>query len=330
MNIKILTLIFLSCLILSACDKQISKTNCSSEIAHKLVRQTITDAVEKETSDEKYSNTGRFIFDKAKIRASLDQVQITVESVRTTKEDPNSSKKFCSGVLKVTIPATILADADQSKELENKPKISEDARELNIDNNINTFTKKDFEFSVQPTDDGKELYVESENTIWVELLHDVIRSALLKPILEIQKAEQAQQNAREQQEVEQLKHQAESSKLEAEKLRALQEKQEADRLKQELLEKRAENQTPAPKSFSPSFNCRKANTGAERLICSSKELSAADVELAQAYKSAANVSTDKDTLKNEQNAWRKNERDACSDIECMLAAYQNRLMQLAR
>jgi len=86
---------------------------------------------------------------------------------------------------------------------------------------------------------------------------------------------------------------------------------------------------PAQRSFSPSFHCEKARTGSERLICSSKVLSVADVKLAQAYKSAANVSTDKSTLKSEQNAWRKNERDACSDIECMLAAYQNRLMQLA-
>ena len=315
---------------LSACDKQISKTNCSSEAAYKLVSQTITDDVAKETSDEKYSNTGKFIFDKAKIRASLEQLQITVESVRTTKEDPNSSKKFCSGVLKVTIPTSMLADANQSKELENKPTISDNARELNIDNSINIFTKKDFEFSVQPTDDGKELYVESENTIWVRLLHDIIRSALLKPILEIQRAEQVQKTEQEQQEVAQLKQETEASKLEVEKLSVLQEKQEADRLKQEFLDKQVEAQATVQKSFSPSFDCEKASSGSERLICSSKELSVADVKLAQAYKLAANVSIDKDTLKKEQNAWRKNERDACADIQCMLAAYQNRLIQLTR
>ena len=315
---------------LSACDKQISKTNCSSEAAYKLVSQTITDDVAKETSDEKYSNTGKFIFDKAKIRASLEQLQITVESVRTTKEDPNSSKKFCSGVLKVTIPTSMLADANQSTELENKPTISDNARELNIDNSINIFTKKDFEFSVQPTDDGKELYVESENTIWVRLLHDIIRSALLKPILEIQRAEQVQKTEQEQQEVAQLKQETEASKLEVEKLSVLQEKQEADRLKQEFLDKQVEAQATVQKSFSPSFDCEKASSGSERLICSSKELSVADVKLAQAYKLAANVSIDKDTLKKEQNAWRKNERDACADIQCMLAAYQNRLIQLTR
>ncbi len=61
----------------------------------------------------------------------------------------------------------------------------------------------------------------------------------LKPILEAQKTEQAQQNTQEKQEVERLKQEAEVSKLEAEKLQALQEKQDADRVKQEFLNKQS-------------------------------------------------------------------------------------------
>lgn len=238
MNIKQLIVLLVSSLMLSACDNKIT-SDCSSETAYKLIGQTIAEAVEKKTSNEKYINTGEFIFDKAKIRALLEQLQIAVESVRTTQEDPNSSKKFCSGILKVTIPTSMLTDADQAKELENKPKISQTARTLDIEKNINIFTKKDFAYSVQPTDDGKELYVESENTIWVEMLHDITRSALLKPILEVQKAEQARQNEQEKQEVENLKRETEITKLEAEKLKVLQAKQDADELKQQLLDKQS-------------------------------------------------------------------------------------------
>jgi uncharacterized protein YecT (DUF1311 family) len=87
---------------------------------------------------------------------------------------------------------------------------------------------------------------------------------------------------------------------------------------------------PGTMAWTPSFDCAKASTGPERLICSNKELSEADVKLAQAYKVAANTSSDKDVLRNAQNAWRKNERDACSDVNCMLAAYQNRTGQLSK
>lgn len=86
---------------------------------------------------------------------------------------------------------------------------------------------------------------------------------------------------------------------------------------------------PAPITWVPSFDCAKVSTGSERLICSSKELSEADVKLSVAYKAAANISTDKDSLRSAQNAWRTTERDACSDVQCMLGAYQTRLAQLA-
>lgn len=81
-------------------------------------------------------------------------------------------------------------------------------------------------------------------------------------------------------------------------------------------------------SWAPSFDCTKASMGSERLICSSKELSAADVALMQAYRSARAASTDKKWLQDQQNSWRKDVRDACSDVQCMLSAYEQRIAEL--
>ena len=81
-------------------------------------------------------------------------------------------------------------------------------------------------------------------------------------------------------------------------------------------------------SWAPSFDCTKASAGSERLVCSSKELSAADVALAQAYRSARAASTDKKWLQQQQNEWRKTVRDACSDVQCMLSAYEQRIAEL--
>ena len=86
--------------------------------------------------------------------------------------------------------------------------------------------------------------------------------------------------------------------------------------------------TTGETSWSPSFNCAKASTGSERLICSSKEISEADVQLNQAYKTAINNSTNVNELKNSQRTWRKTIRDACSNIDCMLNAYQIRINEI--
>jgi uncharacterized protein YecT (DUF1311 family) len=81
-------------------------------------------------------------------------------------------------------------------------------------------------------------------------------------------------------------------------------------------------------AWAPSFDCAKASTGPERLICSSRELSAADVALAQAYRAARSSSTDKALLTEQQATWRNTVRDACSDVQCMLNAYEQRTSEL--
>lgn len=81
-------------------------------------------------------------------------------------------------------------------------------------------------------------------------------------------------------------------------------------------------------TFSPSFDCAKASTGAERLICSNQELAAADVQLSQVYKAALNKAADKAALRNEQIGWMRSQRDACSDASSMLQVYQARTSQL--
>lgn len=83
----------------------------------------------------------------------------------------------------------------------------------------------------------------------------------------------------------------------------------------------------ADTQFTPSFDCQRASTGAERLICSNRELAAADVRMAQAYRDAYSRAPDRDLFRQEQTSWRRNVRDACSDAGCMLVAYNHRLQE---
>jgi Lysozyme inhibitor LprI len=82
------------------------------------------------------------------------------------------------------------------------------------------------------------------------------------------------------------------------------------------------------KSWTPSFDCQKVLNGAERLICSSKALSQADVEMAQIYRIARSRVTDTKALRLAQIEWRRSSRDACADSNCMLEAYRARSAEL--
>jgi uncharacterized protein YecT (DUF1311 family) len=82
--------------------------------------------------------------------------------------------------------------------------------------------------------------------------------------------------------------------------------------------------------FSPSFDCTKANSGQERLVCSDRELSKLDVELSQAYASAREAASDKEALRKAQTDWIKQSFRACSDKVCLVSAYKARTVELQK
>jgi uncharacterized protein YecT (DUF1311 family) len=77
--------------------------------------------------------------------------------------------------------------------------------------------------------------------------------------------------------------------------------------------------------FAPSFDCTKASSSQERLICGDRELPKLDVQMAGAYADARKKSTDADTLKAEQKQWLKNTQRSCTDKVCLVSAYTSRI-----
>lgn len=78
-----------------------------------------------------------------------------------------------------------------------------------------------------------------------------------------------------------------------------------------------------------SFDCAKAASVTEKLICGNPAVSLLDEQLGQAYKQALTNSTDKDSLKQQQIEWLKQQR-TCKDAECLTQTYQARIAQLQK
>lgn len=77
-----------------------------------------------------------------------------------------------------------------------------------------------------------------------------------------------------------------------------------------------------------SFDCGRASSTPERLICASPALSVLDEVLASAY-ADARQRMDPESLKRDQRLWLKYWRDACDDDTCLARAYADRLLALA-
>lgn len=214
---------------LGACEYlnvlQAKKTTCSDQagqaVIHDLMKKGIEDELKAYLADD-----GRKKFDLAKIRASVSQLSYSLQSIRTAKEDPNSSKVFCEAEFAVTFPAKVLDDANTAlKESEALDHSVEDALDRygfkKSSGSANVY-QAHILYAFQPTDDGKEIYAEIENSgSLIEGLTDVVNQAMSKTlILESKSAE--------------LKAQAEADAEEARLQR-----EEEERIQQEMLAEEA-------------------------------------------------------------------------------------------
>lgn len=81
-------------------------------------------------------------------------------------------------------------------------------------------------------------------------------------------------------------------------------------------------------SMSASFDCKKAKTSSERLICSDPELSQADSDLGAAYKAALKAFPVKGFIRTNQQGWLAVNYTACNDREYCLFQAKERTKHL--
>lgn len=66
----------------------------------------------------------------------------------------------------------------------------------------------------------------------------------------------------------------------------------------------------------------------QRLVCSDRDLAKLDVELHQAYVRARVAAVDKEAILESQRAWLKGNVRSCSDKQCLMTAYSQRIAEL--
>ena len=300
MTIKPLVLLSIITLILPGCNNKTPIESCSAPDTQKLISKLIIEKTERQSANKKFDEYGGSSeLGVSKIHDSLAQFQIVVKNIRPAKQNNKSNKELCSGLLQVTIPANILADADQKRNIEHETTIAEYAKDFGIQNFSNIFTQE-IEYKVQSTREGKVQYVEFKSEGWEYFLDDILTASLSNPVQK--EADHIQLNEQNIKKIEPLKTKSEekaeeqktllaSEKKETEKLHQALNKEESPKkeLSHEKVSKVATKlQTPdAPvKQSHPSFNCNKASMPADIKICESLDLAALDVKNMSVYKKA--------------------------------------------
>ena len=92
----------------------------------------------------------------------------------------------------------------------------------------------------------------------------------------------------------------------------------------------AQESSTAPAPGGPSFDCAKASTAVEKLICANPSIASMDRDVANVYREMLQKSNNKNYEKERQATWRSTERDACTDAACLTDKYRMRLVEIQK
>ena len=185
MKLKLLALI--SCALwLSGCDQVQSITGQSVKCDNDTAKQLVVESFSKTVSEVASQRVKELIasenitIDMGKLRSTLQQITFNVSDVRTNNSDPNSKKQYCVTQFVVKIPDQMVKDADAARAVYDENNIAQAAVLSDLSFETNQL-KKEIEYLVQPTDDGKKVYVTLENPdVLAYFVRDIAVDSLLK------------------------------------------------------------------------------------------------------------------------------------------------------
>lgn len=201
MNSKFAVALLLPVLIaLSACDKSVdlvskdsvSSVKCGDESSLKLVKSLLQDNIQ--TSVKNIANNEGVAIDGSALRASTSQVKFNLEDVRTSKTDPNSTKVFCVAALSTTLDLETINRANFVSDYYGYNNVSEMAFEQDIEMDGTTI-EYSIEYSIQPTDDGTNIYGQLQNgSELLDFIGITVVNALQKNSVQIMKVQEQKAN----------------------------------------------------------------------------------------------------------------------------------------
>jgi uncharacterized protein YecT (DUF1311 family) len=174
--------------LLSGCGA--AATDCASQASRDVITSIVREQVEKAAEAELAAEDGTKLASASKIRATVAELKVLIEDIRTTKKDPDSTKRFCAGTARVVVPLAMIQDADQTRKLLDMSTVDNLLEQAGLKRSADSVTF-DLEFSVQPTDKRDKIYGEVEGAApMFTALGEVVGAHLARR--EIEGASQAQ------------------------------------------------------------------------------------------------------------------------------------------
>lgn len=149
---------------LTGCDKIGSMTKKGGMCGDEQTITLVNSLLEKEIQSQVKSMTieREVKTDSSGVRASISQLDLAIEDVRTSKKDPNSTKEFCSATLNVGFNSDMIKKTNFVRDYYGQEKLDEEAFQQGFDMEGNNLSYE-LDYSVQPTDKGEKAFGDLQN-----------------------------------------------------------------------------------------------------------------------------------------------------------------------
>lgn len=173
------------------------KVECGGDQTIAAVESMLQKELEKSVRNQLDSEGSLEGYDSAKLRTGTKKVKVTLEEVRTVRDDPDSSRQFCSARVMLKIPDTVVEAADNTRALAKLDNVKKLANQNRVERSGDKYGIE-MEYSIQPTDDGNKLIAETDGdsslfTFLTELFSSYLLSDEVRNnVIEAEKAEAAE------------------------------------------------------------------------------------------------------------------------------------------
>lgn len=189
---KTVRLIALVCaaLILASCNR-IGAVECNNTDGQAVIASLLSDQIIQGTREQLGTAVSDPQTNEAKIKATVAQIKILIEDIRTTKKDEASTKRGCAATVKLVLPLNMIADAERFHTNNQLQSISSLTDSVGLQRSADSYTHQ-LSYSVQPTDDKKKVYGEVEAFGPVaNALGEIIAAHMVLPMIEANQQSEA-------------------------------------------------------------------------------------------------------------------------------------------
>ena len=172
--------------------------DCGSDEAQKQIDELLKEELEFAIQSDLDSKKELGSYDATELEDAVKRIKIKLEDVRTSRDDPDSSRMSCRATLAVDLPKAVESDANEALAMAELGSVREIANRYKIKRRGGKYAS-DFDYFIQPTDDGSKLLAEiDDDARSLEFLGEVLASYLLADEIREEKIEADKALAEEQ------------------------------------------------------------------------------------------------------------------------------------